>query len=292
MYPASFDYYRPKTVAEAVNLLSKNRKAQLLAGGHSLLPAMKLRVASPSALVDIGRIKALNGIKATKSALKIGALTRHAAIAESDVVQTRCPILAETAAQIGDVQVRNRGTIGGSLAHADPAADFPTVIVALGGSLTATGPKGDRNIPADKFFKDLFTTALKPGELLTSISVPAYGAMQGMGGAYLKHRHPASSYAVVGVAAMVGLDASRGKCARVSLVVGGATANPVRALAAEKALMGQQPSEANIAVAAEKVAEAIVDPLSDVYASGEYRMHLATVMAKRALMRAVERAKG
>jgi len=289
MYSTNFDYHRPKTVAEAVALLRKNKDAKVLAGGHSLLAAMKLRAASPAALVDIGRIKGLAGVKATKTALKIGALTTHATIAASEAVKANCPILAEAAAQIGDTQVRNRGTIGGSLAHADPAADFPSVIVALEGTITATGPKGDREIPADKFFKDLFTTALKPGELLTSISVPAYGGMKGMGGAYLKHRHPASSYAVVGVAAMVGLE--QGKCARVSLVIGGVTANPVHATAAEAALTGQEPSDANIAAAAAKVAEAISDPLGDVYASGEYRTHLATVMAKRALMTAVERAK-
>ncbi len=290
MYSTHFDYYRPKTVAEAVTLLKKNKDAKALAGGHSLLPLMKLRTTMPSALVDIGRIKSLAGIKATKKAVKIGALTTHAMIAASAAVKAACPILTETAAQIGDMQVRNRGTIGGSLAHADPAADFPTVIMAMEGMITATGPKGDRDIPADKFFKDLFTTALKPGELLTAVSVPAYGNMKGMGGAYLKHRHPASSYAVVGVAAMVGLE--KGMCARVSLVVGGATANPVHATAAEKALTGQAPTEDNIAAAAAMVAEAIMDPLGDVYASGEYRTHLATVLAKRALMQAVARAKG
>ena len=292
MYAANFDYYRPKTVAEAVELLRKNKDAKVLAGGHSLLPQMKLRVSSPSALVDIGRLKGLAGIKAGKKVVTIGALTTHAAIAASDAIKSACPILAETAAQIGDIQVRNRGTIGGSLAHADPAADFPTVIVAMDATLTATGPKGEREIPADKFFKDLFTTALKSGELLTSISVPAYGNLPGMGGAYLKHRHPASSYAVIGVAAMVGFDASRGQCGRVSLVVGGATVNPVHAAAAEKALTGQAPTEANIAAAAAKVAEAITSPMSDTYASADYRAHLATVMARRALMMAAERAKG
>jgi carbon-monoxide dehydrogenase medium subunit len=290
MYPASFDYYRPKTIAEAVKLLSQNKNARVLAGGHSLLPQMKLRVATPSALVDLGRVKALSGVKATKTALKIGAMTTHAAVAESDVVKQLCPILAETAALIGDVQVRNRGTIGGSLAHADPAADYPTVIVALEATITATGPKGSRDIPAGKFFRDLFTTDLKPAEVITTVSVPAYGGMPGMGGAYLTHEHPASSYAVVGVAALVGL--KNGTCGRVSLVVGGATVNPVHAAAAEKALTGQAPSDANIAAAADQVAEAIADPLSDTYASGEYRTHLATVLARRALTMAAQRAMG
>lgn len=286
MYPASFDYYRPKTVAEAVTLLRKNKDAKVLAGGHSLLPAMKLRTATASALVDIGQLKALSGIKAGKSALTIGALTTHAMIAGSDVVKKNCPILAEAASQIGDTQVRNRGTIGGSLAHADPAADLPTIMVVLKATLIATGPRGERDIPAGKFFKDLFTTALKPGELLTSISVPTYG--KGVGGAYLKHRHPASSYAVVGVAALV--EMKKGKCGGVDLVVGGATANPVRVTAAEKILSGQTPDEANIDAALKTIADALGEPLSDVYASGDYRIHLATVMAKRALMQAIERA--
>ncbi len=288
MYPASFDYYRPKTVTEAVDLLRANRDARVLAGGHSLLPLMRLRLASPGALVDIGGLADLKGIQAGADFLTIGALTTHAMVAASEAVQRACPILAEAAAQIGDLQVRNRGTIGGALAHADPAADFPPVVVALGATLTATGATGQRRIAAESFFTDLFTTALEPGELLTSISVPTYGA--GTGGAYLKHRHPASSYAVVGTAALVTL--KDGTCGRVSLVVVGATPTPVRARAAEQALTGQAPDEAAIAAAAAKAAAAITDPLSDRYASGEYRVHLATVLAKRALTAAVGRARG
>ncbi len=288
MYPASFDYYRPKTITEAVELLRTNRDARVLAGGHSLLPLMRLRLAAPAALVDIAGLEELAGIWATDGALEIGALTTHAMVAASEAVKAGCPILAEAAAQIGDLQVRNRGTIGGALAHADPAADFPPVVVALGATLTATGATGQREIAAESFFTDLFTTALEPGELLTSISVPTYGA--GTGGAYLKHRHPASSYAVVGTAALVTLQ--NGTCGRVSLVVVGATPTPVRARAAEQALTGEAPDEAVIAAAAAKVAEAITDPLSDLYASGEYRVHLATVLARRALAAAVGRARG
>ncbi len=288
MYPTNFDYYRPSTVQEAIALLSKDRNAKVLAGGHSLLPAMKLRTSMPSALVDIGRIKDLVGINSDGKTVTIGSMTTHAMVAASDVVRGKCPILAETAAVIGDVQVRNRGTIGGSLAHADPAADYPTTIVALGATLTVMGAKGSRSISADQFFKNLFTTALDPTELITAISVPAYGAMKGMGGAYVTHEHPASSYSVVGIAALVGLE--NGKCSRVGLVVGGATANPVHAEMAEKALTGKEPSAANIEAAATQVAKAIVNPLSDVYASGEYRMHLATVLAKRALTTAAARA--
>jgi carbon-monoxide dehydrogenase medium subunit len=286
MYPTSFDYYRPTSVAEAIELLRQHEDARVLAGGHSLLPAMKLRATTPAVLVDIGRIPGLAGIRTTATGLRIGALTTHAAIAASDAVKATCPILAEAAAQIGDVQVRNRGTIGGSLAYADPAADLPTVMVALNATLIATGPNGEREIPAREFFVDLFTTALRPDELLTAIEVPALGA--GSGSAYVKHRHPASSYAVVGVAAIVTL--RDGRCADVSLAVGGATANPVIATAAQQALIGQAPSAEAIAAAAERVTEAITNPLSDTYASGEYRTHLATALARRALTAAVERA--
>jgi carbon-monoxide dehydrogenase medium subunit len=284
MIPAAFEYHRPKNIAEALKLLKTVKGARLLAGGHSLLPAMKLRLASPAALIDIGRIKELSGIKSAKDGLQIGAMTTHAAIAASDAVRKICPVLSETAGNIGDMQVRNRGTIGGSIAHADPAADYPTLMLLLGAKFTATGPKGKREISADDFFVDLFTTALKPGEILTSIHVPAESAA-----VYLKHRHPASSFAVVGVAALI--SAKNGKCNRAGIVVGGVTAIPVRAEAAEKALTGQAVNESNIERAAAAVAEAIKKPLSDSYASGEFRTHLATVMTRRALTQAAAKAR-
>jgi carbon-monoxide dehydrogenase medium subunit len=288
MYTAEFDYHRPATLADAIAILNNNKDAKVLAGGHSLLPAMKLRVAHPPALVDIGRIADLNGIEAGDMAVKIGALATHNAVATAAAIAKACPILAETAALIGDQQVRNRGTLGGSVAHADPAADYPTVLVAMGATFTAQGAGGARDIPADQFFTDLFTTALQAGEILTGVTVPAYGNMPGMGGCYLKHRHPASSYAVVGVAAMVGLDG--GKVARAAIVVGGATANPVHCAAAEAALTGQAPTAENIAAACGHVAAALKNTLSDHYASAEYRAHLATVMARRALAAAAQRA--
>jgi len=286
MYSASFDYHRPKTLAEAVRLLGQVKDAKLLAGGHSLLPAMKLRVAGPAALVDLSGIKDLAGIQAAGGSLTLGALTTHAAVAASDVVKKSCPVLAETAAHIGDTQVRNRGTLGGSVAHADPAADYPTVLLALGATVVAEGPKGRRDIAASAFFVDLFTTALQPGEIVVEVKVPTYG--KGTGAAYLKHRHPASSYAVVGVAAV--LEVKDGQCARASLLVGGATTTPKRASAAEAALTGQAAGEAAFAAASAKVKEALADPLSDPYASGEYRTHLAGVLARRALAAAASRA--
>jgi carbon-monoxide dehydrogenase medium subunit len=288
MYSSDVDYYRATSVADAVKALQKNKGARLLAGGHSLIPSMKLRVAQPAMLVDIGHIKGLYGIKVGKKEVKIGALTTHAAVAASEELKAACPILAEAAALIADPQVRNRGTIGGSIANADPAADYPTLTMALDATFTVTGSKGTRDIEASKFFKDLFTTALKRDEVLTTVIVPAYGNMEGMGGAYLKHRHPASSYAVVGVAAMVGLIG--GKVARAAVVVGGATENPKHAVAVEAALAGMEPTAENIAAAAEQMD--IQPTMSDYYASAEYRAHLAKVMAKRALGLAVQRAGG
>jgi|SRR6266498_3808505 len=288
MYPSNLDYYRATSLNDAIKVLDKNKGAKLLAGGHSLIPSMKLRVANPAMLVDIGRIKSLSGIKVSKKEVRIGALTTHAMVAASEELRTACPILAEAANMIADPQVRNRGTIGGSLANADPAADYPTLTMALGAMLTITGPNGERQIEAGKFFKDLLTTALKRNEILTSITVPAYGNIHGMGGAYLKHRHPASSYAVVGVAALVSLE--NGKMTRTTIVVGGATANPVRAKSVESALKGLEPTEANIAAAVENMD--IDATLGDPYASAEYRAHLAKVMARKALILAAQRAGG
>ncbi len=221
MYPTSFDYHRPRSLAEAADLLAKDPEARLLAGGHSLLPAMKLRLAVPTALVDLSGIGELAGIEEAGRSVVIGAMTTHAAVAESEVVRSKCPLLAEAAAQIGDLQVRNRGTIGGSVAHADPAADYPAALTALGATIE-TGGAGARKVPVEGFFKGLFTTDLQPGEIVTAVHLPVYG--KGTGGAYVKHRHPASGYAVVGVAALVTVEG--GKCAKVSLVIGGVATNP------------------------------------------------------------------
>ena len=286
MYSANFEYYRASSAAEAVQLLQEHPGAKLLAGGHSLLPQMKLRVAQPAAIIDISRVSDLAGVDLHGDHIHIGAGTTHNTLATSAVLREHCPILAQAAGLIGDQQVRNRGTIGGSLAHADPAADLPTVMLALGATLTALGPGGSREIAASDFMTDMFTTSLAENEVLTGITVRAYGS--GTGGAYTKHDHPASGYAVVGVAAIVMV--SGGVCSGASLAVGGVTPRPQRAAAAEAALQGQALSAENIAAAAAKVAEALADPLSDNYASGEYRHHLATVLAKRALLAAAGQA--
>lgn len=286
MYPSNFEYFRPGTVAEAIQLLKTNENAKVLAGGHSLVPAMKLRVASPAALIDIGRIATLSGISTTDSMVHIGALTTHEHVAASAVIKTDCAILAEAAAQIGDQMVRNRGTIGGSLAHADPAADYPSAILCLDATITVQGPNGSRQIKASDFFSGMFTTALMPDEILTLISVPKYG--KGTGGAYVKHAHPASGYAVAGAAALVTL--VNGVVSKVSLIVGGCNPNPVRAEAAESALIGKTPTQENIAAAAAKVADAIGEPMGDNYAQGDYRVNLGVVTARRALTGAALRA--
>ena len=278
MFPASFEYHRPKSVDEAVRLLHDVKGARVLAGGHSLLPAMKLRLASPTALIDISRIPELNGIRVTGGGLQIGALTTHATIASSADVRRLCPVLAEAAGNIGDTQVRNRGTVGGSIAHADPGADYPTIMLLLGARFSVADGR-PREIGAEHFFVDLFTTSLAPGELLTSITVPPVPA--GAKAVYLKHRHPASSFAVVGVATLVNV--KDGRCSDVRIAIGGAAATPVRSSTAERLLNGQEPSEQNIARAADAVRDAIRHPLGDTYASAEFRVHLATVMTKRAL---------
>ena len=283
MYPNQFDYHRAASVAEAVELLSSLPDAKLVAGGHSLIPAMKLRAAQPAALVDIGRIPGLSDISADGDSLVIGALATHASVADSAAVQGGCPMLAEAAAAIGDIQVRNRGTIGGSLAHADPGADYPAAMLALGAEITAVGAGGERTIAATDFFVDILTTALADNEVITSVRVPCAA-----GGAYLKHRHPASSYAVVGVAACVGMDGGNvGSCA---IGINGVTGKAVLADAAAAALCGGPASADRIAAAAGRVGDAFDEPLGDLYASGEFRAHLAGVYTKRALALAAERA--
>ena len=222
MFPAQITYHRAGSVAEAVQLLSNNEGAKLLAGGHSLLPLMKLRLAAPAVLVDIGRIEALKGISASGGGITIGALTTHAEIAGSDLVQQHAPVLAEAAALVGDPAVRNRGTIGGSVSHADPASDQPTVLTALGATFNVTGPGGDRSIAAADFATGLLENALAENEVLTSISVPSVPS--GAGSAYVKFPHPASRYAVVGAAAIVTV--SGGTCSSASVVVGGVESTP------------------------------------------------------------------
>lgn len=280
MFPSQFAYHRPSSVADAIKLLKGDPDAKLLAGGHSLLPAMKLRLASPSALIDLGRIDDLRGIKVDGSA-RIGAMTTYQALIDSAELKQRLPIVGETAYGVGDPQVQARGTLGGALAHSDPAADFTAVVLALGGKVTAVSGGGERTISADDLFVDLLTTSLKADEVITEISIPLPSGKAGM--AYEKFRHPASGYAVVGVAAVLTIDGAT--CTSARIAVTGATSKATRATAAEQALTGKTLSAENIAAAAGVAAQGL-DINGDHYASADYRRHLVGVYTKRALTRA------
>ncbi len=287
MYPAKFDYYRADTVQDAIRLLQEHPDAKLLAGGHSLLPMMKLRLAQPEVLVDVARIEALSGITSESGGLRIGALTTHAAIAASTVVAQHCPILAEAASQIADIQVRNKGTIGGNLVHADPGSDFPAVLVALGGTFHLTGPDGTREVAASDFFLDLLMTDLQPAEILTEITVPT--PAEGSGGCYLKMEHPASGYAICGAAALVRLSSGE-SAAECRLCFNGVNPVPLAATAVESALAGSALDDDAIDRAVDDHL-AVSDPMGDLYASGPYRVTVAKVLGKRALKAARDRAK-
>jgi carbon-monoxide dehydrogenase medium subunit len=279
MYPASFDYERPSTVNEAIALLARHGDdAKLLAGGHSLIPAMKLRLAQPKVIVDIGRIADLSYIREVGGLIAIGAMTTHQEIEASQLLRDRSPLLAETAGHIGDVQVRNRGTIGGSLAHADPAADYPAPILALDAEIDLAGPRGRRTVKAVDFFVDLLETAIAPDEILIEIRVPTTNKTT----AYVKTEQKASGFALAGVAAVVGPEGVR-------IGVTGVAAKAYRAAAVEQALAGlQAPTAAAIALAATHAADGI-QPLGDIHASPEYRAHLAQVNTRRAIERALAR---
>lgn len=288
MYAQDFSYYRAGSIAEASDLLRKNPGAKLLAGGHSLIPLLKLRLAAPPVLVDIGRIAELKGVTVKDGTVRIGALTTHAELAASAALGEHCPALAEAAARVGDPAVRNRGTIGGNVAHADPASDLPTVLTAVGARFVVTGPAGSRTVDASNFFKGMMTTALGEHDLLTAVEVPVKAKGQGM--AYVKFDHPASRYAVIGVAAAV--TASGGTCTSASVALGGLVPRPTRAAAVEKALSGQPLSADAIAKAAGQVSGDLGgEVLGDIYASAEYRKAVAPVWVKRALSTAAERAK-
>jgi carbon-monoxide dehydrogenase medium subunit len=280
MIPAAFDYARPATLDEALGLLAKHgEEAKLLAGGHSLIPAMKLRLTQPKVVVDIGRIGDLRSIGERDGKITIGALTTHHEIESSDLLGRSCPLLPEVAGKIGDVQVRNKGTIGGSCVHADPAADWPAAMLALDTEFEIAGPRGSRIVAAKDFFVDMLTSAVEPGEILKSIHVPVTAKTV----AYVRFTQKASGFAIAGVAAV--LDKAR-KVAAVAVT--GVAAKAYRATGVESSLGGSELSAGTIAAAAQKAADG-VDPLSDIHASAEFRAHLARVYAKRALELAASR---
>ncbi|MGE0821662.1 MAG: xanthine dehydrogenase family protein subunit M [Candidatus Binatia bacterium] len=287
MIPAAFAYHKPRTLDEALSLLGQfGDDAKLLAGGHSLIPALKLRLASLGHLIDLGHISGLSYIREDNGHLCIGARTTHYEVESSALLTQRCPLLVECASTIGDVQVRNRGTIGGSLAHADPAADYPAAILALEAEITAVKAGGTRSIAAEDFFVDMLTTALEPGEIITEVRIPPLSAKTGS--AYVKVPQPASGFAVVGVAALVTLDA-QGRCTIVRIGVTGAATKAFRARDTETALTGKKPDEATLKQAAVQATND-VETSGDIFASSDYRAHLARVYTKRALAQAVARA--
>ena len=287
MFAAEFEYRKAGSIAEAVQLLADNTDAKLLAGGHSLIPLMRFRLARPELLIDIGGIGGLRGISVSGGTINIGALTTHAEIAGSPEVQQANGLLAEAAGGIGDPAVRNRGTIGGNLAHADPASDWATVLTALGATVSAQGPSGSRTIAVADFVEDAFATALAENEIITTVSVPTLAANQRA--EYAKMAHPASFYAVVGGAVVVTMDGDR--CTAASVAVGGLTPRPVKAAAVEQALAGTTLTMASIADATARLSDdlnaASVDIIGDVYASADFRASVAPVEVKHALLHAI-----
>ncbi|MGY3617192.1 FAD binding domain-containing protein [Bradyrhizobium sp. USDA 10063] len=280
MIPAAFDYVRAGSLAEAIDLLQRDPDGtKLIAGGHTLIPTLKLRLASPALLVDIRGIAEMKGILINRDSIRIGALTTHAELLASEPLHQVLPIFRQAANLIADPQVRNRGTIGGSLANADPAADWPAIVIALKAELEIVGAGGSRRVAANDFFVDIFSTALEPGDVLAAIHIPRPAA--DMRFTYRKIRHPASGYAVVGVAAGVRVNA--GVAADVSIGITGAASHAFPGDVAAKFLTGKASSQENIAEAA-RLQGAATECLSDRYASAEYRASLVRTEIKRALL--------
>lgn len=280
MIPAPFDYEVAESPEHAIALLGEREDAKLLAGGHSLLPAMRIRLARPACLIDIGRLGDLSYIRDEGDAVAIGALTRHKDVAGAALLREHCAIVAHAAGQVGDPQVRHRGTIGGSLSHGDPASDLPAVVLALGGTLVARGPSGERSIAASDFFTGVFETALAPDEMLVEVRVPKLGPTSGW--AYEKLSRRAQDWATVAVAAVV--ERANGSLERASVALVNMGGTPLRAGATEEAIAGGASLEEAAALAAEGT-----EPPSDHAASADFRRHLARVLTRRALEQAAAR---
>jgi aerobic carbon-monoxide dehydrogenase medium subunit len=287
MIPQSFQYESPGTIADAIALLQKHGdEAKILSGGHSLIPMMKLRFATPEWLIDINGIPGLSYIREEKGLIKIGALSREAEIEHSAVLKKYFPIFADVTKQIADPQVRNRGTVGGNLAHGDAANDHPAVMLAVRATVVATGPAGSRSIPIDEFFFGFYATALHPDEILTEIQIPV--PPQGTGSAYHKLERKVGDYATAGVAVQLTVDA-KGLCQAIGIGLTNVNPTPLRALRSEKALLGKPLNDENIALAA-KLASEDCNPSSDLRGSEEYKRAMIAVLVKRMIARAVSRA--
>jgi carbon-monoxide dehydrogenase medium subunit len=279
MVPAPFEYFRPQSVEEAIALLSQHEDAKVLAGGHSLIPAMKFRLAQPKAIIDITSIAGLSYVRESGGKIAIGAMTTHFEIESSALLKEKCPLLPEVACCIGDVQVRNKGTLGGSIVHADPAADWPAPILALDAEMEIAAANGRRTVKATEFFVEMMQSAVQSNEILVEIRVPT--TLRSV--AYEKSAQKASGFAIAGVAAVIG---TRGKGARVG--ISGVAAKPYRATAVESALEGKELTVASIREAADKAADG-AEPLNDIHASAEFRAHLAEIHTRRALEWALSR---
>lgn len=287
MVPAPFDYVAPGTLDEAIQALaSYGADAKLLSGGHSLVPLMKLRLVRPKVIIDLAKIRELNGIRVERERIQIGALTTHYELETSPVLRQKCALLSQTAATIGDAQVRNYGTIGGSLAHADPGADLPAAILALGAKLRLVGVEGERWVEAEDFFLDVMSTVLGPTEILATIEVPVLE--QGCGVSYQKVPQKASGFAIIGVA--VWLRLGRGEVLEdMGLGISGLGAKPIRAKTVETRLKGRKVSPAIIEEASQHASDG-ADPLDDIYGSGEFRRYLARVYAAKGMLAALRAA--
>ena len=288
MYPASFEYHTPATLAEAIALLGRyGDEAKVISGSQSLIPLMKLRLAQPAHVVDLRKVDGLTGVREVQGAIQIGALTTHATLAKSELLRAKLPMAAEAAGQIGDAQVRNLGTIGGSLAHADPSADWPAVLTALDASVVVAGPQGERTLKVEQLILGPLTTALEPGEILTQVRVALPPARTA--GAYEKLPHPASRFAVVGVAAEISLDA-RNTVQWSRIAITGLGSKVTRATGVERALQGKAADPAAIKSAAARAAEGL-ELRADLSGSAAYKAQLAAVYTERAVLRAVSRAR-
>jgi carbon-monoxide dehydrogenase medium subunit len=284
--PASFDYVRPKSLSEALSLLGKNPEAKILAGGHSLIPMMRFRLATPPMLIDINQLAELAFIKEDGDWLRIGAMTREADVDRSDVVRKRYPLLADTARVVADPLVRNLATIGGNIAHADPANDHPATMLAYGAQVVATGPKGERTLSISDFFRGAFETALAQGEILTEIRIPR--SQPRSGGAYVKLERKVGDYATAAVAAQLALDGA-GKVAVAGIGLTNVGLTPIFAKAASESLHGKKPDEGAFDAAAKLAADA-AEPVDDHRGSENYKRHLVRTLANRALAQALKRA--
>ena len=285
MLPARFEYHRPESLDEALGLIGSLDDAKVLAGGQSLIPVMKLRFSAPSHLVDVNRLPGLDRIDADDGMLRIGALVRHGQMAGSEAVQARHPLLSSTAPQISDPLVRNLGTVGGSLAHADPAGDWGSAMLAAGASVTLRGARGEREVPVSEFLVDIFTTSIEPDELLTEVRVPLPKAK--LGGAYLKLERKIGDFATVGVAVQV--EMVNGTIDRAGIGLTGVGSKNIQATDAERSLAGAEPTESAFAEAG-RLAAAACDPVSDIRGSSEYKRNVVDIFVRRGLARAVDNA--